>query len=200
MAFIPLPLGIKVVPQFTYNGKLVVNVFYLTKVLGSVSVDLALAGQIFYDWWSTNLASSAPNTMTLDLVTATDVRVENGQQEVYVGAGPVAGTNSSPALPNQASLVVSMRTLNTGRSFRGRSYYVGLTEGVVAGNFVTGSFPTDLLAGYELLLAAWQADGYTPVVASFQHNNAPRVTGVATPINGMQINTRVDTQRRRLPV
>jgi len=198
MAFIPLPNGVKVELKWTSNGVAVVNILWFTKAIINISVDFPLLGAALVEWWGTTQASSFPSTIQLDEVVITDWREEGGEQLIFNTLLPIAGTNSSPALPNNVALVVTKKSIFTGRSSRGRRYICGLTEGNVSGNTVGGTFATDIAAG-EVALYEGAADaGWQGVIASFEHNNAPRTSGVAVPIAFISANTRVDTQRRRL--
>lgn len=198
MAFIPLPNGVKVELKYTLNGKACVNVLWFTKPVITVTVDFPALGGAIKDWWVDTQAAAHPTSMSLDEIVITEWAAADGAQLTFTEDLPAAGTNASPALPNNVALVVSLRTGYTGRSFRGRMYVPGLHEGQVVGDDVSLLIASDFATGAELLASMALDEGFLWVVASFHHDLAPRVTGVPSAITSFVVNTRVDTQRRRL--
>jgi hypothetical protein len=100
---------------------------------------------------------------------------------------------------NNVALVASFATAKTGRSFRGRSYIAGIPVLNIAENEVTTVFAAFFVNAFAVLISDLDIDNDVLVVASFQSGSEPRVLGVATPVDSVSVNQRIDTQRRRLP-
>lgn len=121
-----------------------------------------------------------------------------GSQATYAGeyTAPTATTGTAPGhLPNQVCAVVTLRTDQSGRSYRGRMYLPAFgaalsTTGGLFGQFDQTNCQTmvnDLAAAFQDLGAS---DAGTPVVVS-------PTRGVATLITSITMDTRADIQRRR---
>ena len=199
MPFISLPNGVKVAMEFTLNGQLVVNVYYVTTTNPIITANLSIIAQVFRDWWINNLRGSFSSGIALVRVVATDASVANGQQSVVTLATPSPGGVASVPASNQVALVITDLTGYIGRSFRGRHYHAGVVAADVTDNNVDQARLTAILTAYSTLTTSLNAFQTTRVVASFQANGVPRAVGVATPVLQVRGNTRVDTQRRRLP-
>lgn len=199
MAFVPVPSGIKIAVEYSLNGQLVVNVYYVTTTNPIITANLTALCDIFINWWSTNQRPNFTTSMFLERVVATDVSVPDGLQVVRDVSPPVAGTATGATAPNNVAIVLSKRTGFSGRSYRGRTYYAGIAAAEVADNILSSALVTALLVDATALSAALGSAGYTWVVASFQENGVPRTTAVTKPITSFTMDSRIDTQRRRLP-
>lgn len=199
MAYIRLPAGVKVALEYEVFGKIVVNVYHVTTTDPILTLKLFDIAEIFADWWETSLAAQMSNDIALTAVTAHNLDVVNGEKVTFPVSPPVPGGTVQDATTNNVALVASFRTDLTGRSFRGRAYHAGLPAAVIDENEVTVVKAANILASYVVLDTALVSDNCTQVVASFQSGGVPRSVGVATPVSSVIVNTRVDTQRRRLP-
>lgn len=199
MAFIRLPLGVKVALEFTLHGEPIVNVYHVTTSDPIVSVKLQTIAQVFVNWWTTVQSPAFTSDVVLEQVTALNLDVINGEKHVEIVQPAVPGGIATDALPGNCALVVSMRTSKTGRSFMGRSYLGGLADAGIDGNRIDILDAAVIGNNFLALDAALLAVNAEMVVASFQSLGAPRAEGVATRLNAYGVNTRIDTQRRRLP-
>lgn len=103
-------------------------------------------------------------------------------------------------LPNNVTLSITFRTGFSGRSFRGRNYIVGMYRDAVSLNAVSQLYADAWAAAYEGFLQVADGHNATWVVLSRYANNAPRETGVYTPIRSTGFaDLIVDSLRRRLP-
>lgn len=116
----------------------------------------------------------------------------DGTSATEVRAHAFQGVNANPAIPAQVCMVATLRTGTRGRSFRGRCYQGPLTAAAV------GSTGRPSAAGATAIAVQWLAfltalggTGVSLVVASYTLATA---TNVAT----VTVDTRFDTQRRRL--
>jgi len=102
-------------------------------------------------------------------------------------------------VPNNVAVVVKWITANRGRSYRGRTYHLGIPQGSVTGSVLTTGYRTSLVQAYSNFVLLGTTPTWTLSVASRYSNGQPRTNGVITPINALSINPTVDSQRRRLP-
>jgi hypothetical protein len=109
----------------------------------------------------------------------------------------VAGTSSGTALPLQCTLVASLRTGQSGRSYRGRIYLptVGVTlpanhQISDAVTLATANMVWDFIDGMITESILDGGDGLLAVVVSTQ-------LSAKTPITSVVVDSVVDTQRRR---
>lgn len=105
-------------------------------------------------------------------------------------------------MPNFVSVAVKMYTANRGKSFRGRTYWIGLDQGAILQNSLQSATATAILNA----LNALQTDlsGMTPscelCVLSRFHNKLKRDNGIGTAVLGFTfVDMFLDTQRRRAP-
>lgn len=199
MAFVPIPNTALVELRMTQGEQQIENTFHVEKE-GILTVpdlqDIALA---FADWFDTH-RNLVINTVTLREIAVRDLTTASSIGIVYSTGLPLAGLLSGSAMPNSTTIAVKWGTGLTGRSFRGRTYHIGLAESQVNNNSIDSATITGLLASYNTLLSTVTGTGFTMVVASRVSNNVPRVTGVTTPIlTASFADVTVDSQRKRLP-
>lgn len=200
MAFVPITDVIRIVPHFTHpSGKDMVNVLYVRdNIGGEINARMTLLLGAYIGWWSNYCADHVSNEVALSRIIVTDMSVPNGAQ-IDFPVDDTTGNVASPALPANVTFATSFRTGFSGRSYRGRAYWIGLAESMVVGNEVT-----ELQADY--IRDAWQGfDGAVGlesmghVLVSFVQNGVVLEQPVVTPINNyVNVDRRVDTQRRRL--
>lgn len=146
---------------------------------------------------SSTLGSQLHTTVTLANVGLRDIRTANTAEFLDSGAA-VAGTATGDFLPPQTALVITLRTAQAGRSFRGRTYLTGFAEsvntatGVYAGtthgvSFITAIKSALITSGLDLGVISRPAPDATP----------PR-SGFVTVVTSIVIRDTIwDTQRRR---
>lgn len=200
MAFIPVPGVTQVEQIFEYSSSRIEMVHhYLSDTPPTQAQWELLHLALRTDWVNTLNAVVAPTlvwveTKFTDLTTATSATYTTTTNL------PTAGASASSQLPNNCALVMTKRTANRGRSFRGRSYIPGLTEAVVNGNSVLGTFTAPALAFFVAALNyAVTGNVFNMGVVSRFSNGVPRAPGIITPITNFTFDTVVDSQRRRLP-
>jgi len=201
MAFVAVPATVKVDWFYTYNGINCMNRMYVNRTESepTAATCAAIASQAAA-WWIGNAQALVPTTCALRLVQATSVAVQNGPSATFSAGLPAAGSIVSPALPGNNTLCVSLRTGLTGRSARGRWYWVGLAEAQVTGNLVEGGTATSITAAMDALLNAMNAISSAPLIVSFQSNGVPRPGGPVKFFitDALLVDTTVDSQRGRL--
>lgn len=200
MAFIPVANCIQANLRLSFDGQEVENVLHFATPGVPTLTELADVAEGVEDWWITNMVTSVPSTVVFREVYATDQTSATGASFTAAGGNGTAGTAGSPAMPNNVTIAMSLRTAFRGRSYRGRIYHIGLTEASIVDNELTSGAVTALNGIYALLLNSASFGGAELAVASRYLNNAPRVIGVATPVISILLaDPVVDSQRRRLP-
>jgi len=181
----------------TQNGVRMENVWNVDYGAPVTPIGLALVNNVFDAWITANLASVMHSSVKYDQLVATDISVANGAQDLKVptttqGAG-VAGEAAG-----NAAFVASLRTLNTGRNFRGRTYVAGMNQSSLIN---AQNVSTATAAAYNVvfvnLVNALSTAGYALCVLSRYLNNALRVVGVLTEVISVITNTKIDSQQRR---
>ena len=126
-------------------------------------------------------------SVTLTNVTVVDGRTEGAPQVIRPSGA--AGNTGGDSVPLNLAVCVTLRTPLRGRSYRGRVYIAGWTEGQMAGN---GWAPAAVIDGAAQV--GWQLG-----VRSGQLNNVLRAQAVVTPVlNHLSRSSVVTTQRRRV--
>lgn len=198
MPFIPVLNSVKVVLEHTKRGQLVVNVYHVSKSSPIITADLAGIAAIFFDWFDTSIKELTVDTMTLDRIVVTDLSVENGEQYIEVISPPLAGTATGSDLPNNAAMVVKHLSLQTGRSYRGRTYVAGLGEDYVGGDLPLTTTVADYGVAYQDLWDLLDGAGYFHSIVSYVEDGEPRVNGLVSPVIAYDNDGVMDSQRRRL--
>jgi len=200
MAFIPVPD----VAQFNIRGTLdnqrIENPLYFRNVNTWDVEGLEAAAGLVADWFEDNILPIVTTDYVLREVYAIDLTTENSGSATHTVAASTQGLDASPALPNNVAICVSFRTAQRGRSFRGRNYIAGLTEGDVTGNTIAAAQSSALVTAYGQLFSLFPPGGAFWVVVSRFTANLPRTVGISTPVTSVLIvDSTVDSQRRRLP-
>jgi hypothetical protein len=201
MPFTAVPAAIKVDWFYTYNGQNCMNRIYVNRVESEPSAaTCAVVAQQAADWWNGNCKVLVPPTCELRLVQATSAAVQNGPSATFSTGLPSPGTNGQPALPGNVTICVSLRTGLTGRSARGRWYWVGLGEGQVVENTLNAGVAVSITAAMDNLINAMNAINSPPLIVSFFSNGGPRPGGPVKffVTDALLVDTTIDSQRGRL--
>lgn len=204
MAFIPCPNVIQVEVRGLVDAQRVENVLYFLTDSPPVSPsDVELVAGVIDFWWRDSMIPCLPSAYVYRETYAMDLSSETGPTWTEAQAGPVPGTRPAPGgvLPNSATLAVSFRTAQRGRSHRGRNYVALLARNDVVGNEVVTNLQSALVSAYEELLpGGGMFSNFLWVVLSRYGNGAPRPQGLTTTITSVIIvDNIVDSQKRRLP-
>jgi len=201
MALPVVPATVKASLFYTLSGQPAMNRIHIGTVatLPSEAICAAFAAEIA-DWWVTTCRVLVPATMELRQVQVQSIAEVNGPQATFSSGLPSPGTVAQPALPNNVSFCVSLRSGLTGRSARGRWYWAGLTEGQVTGNNVDAGSAASIVAAIDGLLNTIEAVGGSPVIVSYNSGGGPRPGGPVKFVitDALAVDTVVDSQRGRL--
>lgn len=203
MAFQSVPQTVEIAVIYTYNGQVAQNVFY-ARFAGAY----ALANlQSMADAVDVIVAANLLILMPIECVyERTEVRGLEFANDITatqnLSSGP--GTIAGGAMPNQVTFAIKKLSGLTGRSARGRTYWVGIGKNDVQvgdENRVTATFRTLTTAALEVLRITIAAEfNFSAVLVSRFANGLKRTEGETFPWIGMtSVNDVVDTQRGRLP-
>jgi len=197
-SFIAVPDTAKVVMRYIMNDHEVMNVFYFKQPDGYDDAGVQALAEAVTQSWDDNLAPIQPDGLILGRVEATSLRTDPD----FFFANPVnaAGSVNEPILPGNVTLAIKFLTGLTGRSQRGRMFWLQLTEPMVLGDVVNGVRLTAVLGGIEQFFAdiATAMPGTDHVVVSYCEDGAWRTEGQTTPVLTYDSDGVVDSQRRRL--
>lgn len=144
-------------------------------------------------------------------ITARDLTEEAGPVVVYTSGLPIAGTSAGTKIPLGITWALTRRTGLAGRSYRGRTYPVGMDESAFADdslNQISADWAAAYVNEWNEYLAAVDTDGTTEHVVASRYSGyeldgrtpKPRVAGVMTKITAYGYHNLIsDFQRRRAP-
>lgn len=197
----PIDGVIRIVPRFTLNGGEAYNVIHYSTLAPITTEMMAELGNDWITKWKAQARVDLSNDCCLADVTVMDMSSNPvGTVALAPGTGQ-CGNRITGALPANVALVVSLRTGRRGRSFRGRIYLAGLGEAVVIGNAVDEAARLNFQNGWTTLMelnGALTASAAVLTVVSYFADGAVRAQPLATTVESILVNNRVDTQRRRL--
>jgi len=200
MAFQSVPETAEIVVKYQGNSVECVNVFHARRVGGyslpqiqalAASVDLSVAANWLpiqvIDWLYLN-------------TTVRGLEDENDFESIN-NTSSALGAVLGPGLPGNATISIKKLSGLTGRSARGRLYWIALAVSHLASN--ENLVDTLHVAAIEVAITAMQATlssaGWVPVIVSRFTDNAKRPVGVTFTWDDTEaVNENVDSQRGRL--
>ncbi len=203
MAFQAVPDTAEIDIIYALNGEIVQNVFYATMPGGYVLADLqALADQIDLQVQGTWKAQQPPEAVYV----RTEVRglafANDKTAQQSLSAGP--GVHGGAALPNQVTFSIKKTSGFTGRSARGRTYWIGVPNGILLPsneNLVSSVWAAATVSAVGSIRSAIGSVGlWEPVLVSRFTEGAQRPVGITFAwVGETNVDARVDTNRNRLP-
>lgn len=201
MAFIPVPNTAYVELRYSALGQNCQNGLYFTYTSNPTVAELQTLAAFVVDWWDTNVKPYVSSSLSLQSLQVTDLtsRIDTGF--TFSSGLPLTGTLVNDMYATNCALSLKLSTALRGRSYQGRLFLLGFTESQVVNNRVDGTWRGNMKTAFDTLLAnAFGDTGAVWSVVSRYANNAPRATGISTPIiNVGFVDDVVDSQRRRLP-
>jgi len=179
------------------GGVPIINRWYVDVGASPTPAILALVSAVIDGWITTDYASQISNTVAFEQIICTDFAVNNGAQDIAVPTTTTGAATGAPVAAN-AALVASLRTQQTGRNFRGRTYTPGMVAGhVTDAQHASVGHAAAVNTAFTNLVSLMVAAGYKLSVLSAYLNNALRAVGLLTEIVSIITNTKIDSQRRR---
>lgn len=206
MAFVPTLQAAKAAIEYLWaNQKVITTLWFAFTAAEPTDGDLTTLanylGTTFFDALKAYLTTSIAMTR----VTATRQVTAFEQQMSYIPPAPVTGLMAQESVPMNVAAVLTHRTAQRGRSYRGRTYQPGLPDSIrtspgefnlaslaaIASVYVTGLI-TNLPAGWDWAVVSHYTGGQKP------NPSLPRIHGLKTNITGVTVDALIDSQRRRL--
>lgn len=201
MPFVPAVKTAQFEMVYTWQSQICENVFHVLTTGVWDDVELDTVCDLFIDWHATNLRPIQHDSAVLQVVRGKDMEQQNALGVEVAVTTNGAGTASGNSMPTGTTVAVKWTTSLSGRSFRGRSYHIGMVDSHLNGFdriHLSSSAQSSYRTAYAAMIALLTTVTYTPVVVSKFHNNAPRNTAVMTRILGNSVDAALDSQRRRL--
>jgi hypothetical protein len=200
MAFQKVVDTVEVTLVFQQNLENLTNTFHAEKPGGYSQEDIeTLAAGV-----DTLVASEILPIITLDATyLRTEVRGLAVENDLFAtdAASTGVGEQAVEGLPNSVTISLKKSSAFTGRSARGRWYWIGLPESNLGGNEnqVTSAKVALIVAAIEALRGGVLAGAFTPVIVSRFTGGAQRSEGKTFDwIDTVAVNENVDSQRSRL--
>jgi hypothetical protein len=185
---------------YTFQGQYAENVFYFRDVDGWTADKLGTLNNKLFLAWQTHIRTTQSSALTLTKLKATDVSVEGGAYNELAPTSGNVGTEAAPPTALGSTVAIKFATGLSGRSNRGRMFFIGLTEDATNGNLLTTGYGASLAGAYSALFADVLSGtpGAQHVVVSYCHNGAWRTTAVVNDVTAYSADDIIDSQRRRL--
>jgi len=203
------PRTVRCAIRATYGDDLdVLNIFHLefTDDGPYVPADLLAVGGIVFGEFHTQFGSLIGSAFVWQDCTVKDISVLDGAVALFQPEAPVAGGNTGAPLPANCALVVSWKEDISYRGGHPRTYLCAIPDSVVLDpQHITAASAALYQSAGNLFIAGlaaadWPAGmGVGELVAVHYHlNGAPLTPPQVRPLRAAVVNTRLDSQRRRL--
>lgn len=205
--WVPAPNTLQLEMVYQTNGGMAENVYHIQGT-GTVTDLALLAGKIAdaaLAWETAKGAALRSNFVALKTIRVRDI----GQPDGFAieRSVSVIGARVAQACPDNVTVAIKWVTGRAGRSYRGRTYHVGFTVDMHAGDTLTAPIQAAMLDAYNDLrtrmhnldvLNTGLASADLSIV-SISHNHTARGTAVVTPVTAAVLSDPyIDSQRRRL--
>jgi len=198
MAFIATARGVEVVLRAHQGAVPVVNVFHVDAHAAVTDTILTNILEVFTFWVTTYWLPLLNESYVIDQIMVKDISEEGGAEQVANFVTANAGALTGIPLGAGSALVISWRTIKTGRSFRGRTYVPAIdADKLLDAHLVATAWASDVIDAASALLDALAAAGYALSVLSLVANKVARVAGLLSEIVTIVVNNVIDSQRRR---
>jgi hypothetical protein len=186
----------------------VLNIFH---ILGTIAGPYAaatltnVAADVFTSWTG-RMAPQQSSSMQYVSAEAKDLSVVNGGVATYTPGAPVAGGVAGNVEPANVAICVSWKEFLSYRGGHPRTYCSGIAEaGRLDPQHIEASYAAGIqLAGTNFIadLAGDTVSGFgsplTLCVVHYRLNDVAQTPPIVSPILACTVNTRYDSQRRRL--
>lgn len=219
MTFIPVTNAADFSLQFAQqSGDFAENVFGVQRDEAWTVPALTTVGNAIMEWWKSGDGTHKYQGLMSSTVTLLGCYVRDMTTAIsptlslpVPGDITAAGAGSANPLPQGVSFAVTARTGLAGRSYRGRTFLIGLTEDDIVepnANQLPAASATGIVAAFNALITAVHtADSHSTLVVVSKYSGVdshgkpiPRTVGVTTPIIGYGYHDLfLDYQRRRAP-
>lgn len=200
MAFQAVPDTVEIVIEYLVDESVSVNVFGAELAGGYTLTDLenladAVDAVVVADWLPAQVEDAVyVSTTVRGLAAENDLEAVNTD-----GAG--GGGLIEIGSPGNVTFAVKKVSGKTGRSARGRTYWIGMQRSGLTANLnrMDASAAAAIVGAVDALRAGIVTEGWAPVIISRFSGGVKRAQGVTfTWIDSVSVDLNVDSQRRRL--
>jgi len=200
MPFVPAPNIVMCEILAQKDGQLIENRVMVNVGHEPIAADLTALANEFTSWCNVTYKTLLPADVTITGLRLTSLHEENAVQ--LQTALALVGTVALPAAPNETTYCISLRTGVSGRSARGRFYWLGLAlANIGTTNRVGALFRTNSTAGVQSLINQLNSVATPWMIVSYIANGVPRPGGPVyfQVLTATTTDDIVDSQRRRRP-
>lgn len=157
-------------------------------------------GTAIYNWYDTQLTELQSASAQLTAITCRDLSSGSGLETSVTTGLPRSGSRPTVAAPNNVTIAIKKSSGRSGRAYHGRTFFIGLCNEDIVGNYLTSTALNNIRDAYDALrnpgsgLFAPQLCILSEVLAGNW-----RVGGLSTICTGISVDSTLDSQRRRLP-
>jgi hypothetical protein len=165
---------------------------------GAIAPSISAIGDDVKDWWNTDLAGVGTAQkqrhtaeIALERVTLRRIKPVEPLELQYTTGLPIVGADAGDPTPPQTAALVSLRTANIGKSYRGRVFLPPIAVGDLTATLeMASAFAVGLGNQFETFLNTLAVDAFIPAVYS-------KKLDIATEVKSIKVDRRLRTQRRR---
>lgn len=178
--------------------------FTSSAVLSSVQSDWAAQVAALWTDGTHGLQTLYPTTTVLDLASTYQMALTLGPPIKLVATAinqttmSHAGTSVNDGLPDQDSVLVSLRTAGVGPNFRGRTYLPAVEETIVAGDVLGNTQATRVTTAMTALRSGMAAAGHTHVLLNDKPTVRDPIIATTKPVTSCKTDQVQRSQRRRV--
>lgn len=194
MAFVPIARAVQCNFIGVWNGQPAVTGFQLAMNSQPTITDAIELGGILAGWWGSEISGYLSNAYFLNQIDIIDLSNQAGFYVNHTNSLPDQGANTAPSLPNNVAMVVTFKTSQRGRAYRGRAFLPGFTEADSTGYTWNPLTTAAMEAAFEALETYFDPETWYHVVAS--RSTDP---GFVTLVTDYLVRPTTHTQKRRLP-
>jgi len=196
MAFTAFPEGARGDIFFSWNGVGTSIGLHFEKPTPIPADFVTLALRLAVDF-AANMRAFQTAEVVMGDVVVRDLSSVGAPKFTDSSSSGLLGLDGTDAVPNNTAPIVSHRTLATGRSGRGRTYLVGLSEVKESNGLLLSGTRDSILAAWGVFITAVEVSGWVFSVAQQFSAGVRLVTGVMRPVITEIMLQELGTQRRR---
>lgn len=199
--YIPAPNVAQVEQIFEFGSTSMENVFHVLGTADWTTTLLTNLISVFQGWEADVASAQRSNQMGCTEIIATDLTTQTSPRVTSTTGLPINGQIVSNCLPLNVTWAVKAQTAKRGRSYRGRTYWIGLPISSVLNSQMGATPAANIVEALNAILGSVSTvNGGQMVVLSRRQGGAWLSTAVATPITAYAYtDLYTDSQRRRLP-
>lgn len=150
--------------------------------------------------WNTYFSPLQGLGVAITRFVATDINSEDSFQVDKAPSLDLTGLINNPVMPGNVTAASKLTTGHTGRSYRGRSYFIGLTEGQCVGDSLASGVASAITAAWDFLIADLHADVLAAdlCIVSYCADGSWRTNALVNKVTAVNTEGTLDSMRTRL--